>query len=727
MKLQYVKLKNFKSYPDAETEFDLSFDGIKLVVGANGDGKTTFFDAIIWCLYGKNQDGADGIVNRKTKKNCKVEVGFKVGGNNYSIVRYRKHETNGNKLLFFKGTKNISQRTTGATQELIDGIIEIQYNTMVSSVILSSELYTSFLRASRSDRLKTLESILSLKEITSFYNKLKKMKDPIDEKVNLTEREKEKIEVEVTSLSDNINEYKDGVKSTLLALKAEKEKLQDEVFKLTGKVADYEKIDIDKEILSNETHDLVSMRNVDLIVEIEDEEKRLVDINDKAEKYNSNNLSIDKWEEIDVSAEIVLLDLYEKELAHNEKINNGIDKLKIGINNNISSLLKSIDLKKIEVKDLKRGILNLLENSDICPVCGHDVDEELTKGLAKDKQDRIDELNYQINEENDKSVEIENKNNEIKQAINKLEDMLTDNPSPVGEYRREYLVELKDRIRDTKTENLLLKKDMVSIEAANKEINKRLVKLKKELENNNKALIEPEFHTVFLKDLKEKVLLLKEEAEEKRLDIEKIDVKAKSSYDKGYIDNTLETIKKSKAKLKRIQKKLETAVLEQNHYAVLLTVFSNKDTGFKKFFINKMIGVFNDRINFYLPFFFDENVTVTFDKDLNETIKLDNEEVNFSSFSSGQKTRFDIAVSFSLFMMVKMFFSTVMNLLVFDEILDRNLDKKGFNSVYEIIENLGQQNTVFVVSHQEFYKEKFSHHINIKRNQKGFSYIAKEV
>jgi DNA repair exonuclease SbcCD ATPase subunit len=166
MNLQYVKLKNFKSYPDAETEFDLSFDGIKLVVGENGDGKTTFIDAIIWGIYGKNQDDADGIVNRKTKKNCKVEVGFKVGSNQYSIVRYRKHDTNGNKLLFFKGAKNISQRTTGATQELIDEVIEIQYNTMISSVILSSELYKSFLRSSRADRLKTFESILSMRDFT---------------------------------------------------------------------------------------------------------------------------------------------------------------------------------------------------------------------------------------------------------------------------------------------------------------------------------------------------------------------------------------------------------------------------------------------------------------------------------------------------------------------------------------------------------------------------------
>lgn len=725
MKLQYVKLKNFKSYPDAETEFDLGFDGIKLVVGANGDGKTTFFDAIIWCLYGKNQDGADGIVNRKTKKNCKVEVGFKIGGNNYSIVRYRKHETNGNKLLFFKGTKNISQRTTGATQELIDGIIEIQYNTMVSSVILSSELYTSFLRASRSDRLKTLESILSLKEITSFYNKLKKLKDPVDEKVNLTEREKEKIEVEITSLSDNINEYKDGVKTTLLALKAEKESLQDEVFKLTGKVADYEKIDIDKEILNNETYDLIEDRILQLKKEIETEEEEILDIDALVEDYNDNKLKINRWEEIDVNSEIVLLDNYDKDIAHNEKVNNGIDKLKVGVKETITFSEKKDELlKKIEVN--AKETLGIEANLDTCPTCGQEVDKKLTTRLIKEKKEFFHKTKKEYDDTAMKMQDIIDKNNKINIAIKKLNEMLVEKPEPTG-YTRNYLIELKDKIKNTKTENLLFEKDITTTEKSNKDINSRVKKLKEELDNNKKALTEPEYHTIFLKDLKEKVLLLKEEAEEKRLEIEKIDVKAKSSYDKGYIDNTLETIKKSKAKLKRTVTKLEKALDEQNHYAVLLTVFSNKDTGFKKFFINKMIGVFNDRINFYLPFFFDENITVIFDKDLNEVIKLDSEEVNFSSFSSGQKTRFDIAISFSLFMMVKMFFSTVMNLLVFDEILDRNLDKKGFNSVYEIIENLGKNNTVFVVSHQEFYKEKFNHHINIKRNSKGFSYIAKEV
>jgi len=723
MKLQFVKLKNFKSYPDQETKIDLSFDGIKLLVGENGSGKSTFFDAIIWGIYGKNKDGADGVVNRKTKKNCKVEVGFRVGSNDYSIVRYRKHDTNGNKLLFFKGSKNISQRTVGATQELIDEVIEIQYNTMISSVVLSSELYTSFLRSSRSERLKTFESILSLKEITLFYNKLKKLKEPVDEKVKKLNSDVDKTFVAIESLTNNIDEYKDGVKKTLLKLKTEKENLQDDVFKLTEKIAEYDEIDVDKEIENNSNYDIIKKRNSELKELINNEEKELVLIDNLASKLESIQNKIDDNKKIDVQKEISLLDEIDKINTDNFKVESGIDKLS-ALEADTYQLNKAIKIKKEEKKTLVREIEKIKEHLNVCPTCGQEVEEDLTKKLIDEKESALENIEKKLKEDVDSLEKIEKKNKEIEEATEKLKSKIKEVPK--SSFDREFLISVKDEIKDLENKKNLILKDIENGEDKNKGIKNRVEKLNEELDNNNKALKEPEYHTIFLKDLKEKIVLMKDEAEEKRLEIEKIDVKAKSSYDKGYIDNTQETIKKLKKRLTKENDKLENAEVEQKHYEALLTVFSNKDSGFKKFFINKMISVFNDRVNFYLPFFFDEDMKIEFDKDLNETIKLEDEEVTFASFSSGQKTRFDIAISFSLFMMVKMFFSSTINLLVFDEILDMNLDKKGFNSVHDIIENLGEYNTVFVVSHQEFYKEKFSHHIHIKRKN-GFSYIHQEV
>ena len=727
MILQTVKLKNFKSYPDKETSIDLNFDGVKLLVGDNGHGKSTFFDAIIWCLYGKNKDGVDGVVNRKTKKNCKVEVEFKIGSTNYSIIRYRKHEQNGNKLLFFKNGKNISQRTAGATQELIDDIIEISYNAMVSSVVLSSELYTSFLRSTRADRLKTIESILSLKDVTLYYNKLKKLKSPVDEKVDELTREKMDLDVSITSLSDNIEEYKETVKKKLLKLKEEKTKLQEEVFELTKKIAEYDSIDIDKEILNNESYDRINEENKELKEKKEEKLKEITDVQEIIEQSEELRAELKKKQEIDIQAELDKNKRFKDNSDYNDRLDLAIEKLN-------SKKVDTFDLSLIiqtdeaRLRDIEKEISGLENNSEVCPTCGQKVDKELVQNLVDEKvllrAGILDDLAKNKKSLEDKLLD----NKKVEEGIDKLCDKrVAFEAEDLPVYDTEELNNLSKEIYNLNYKIKFLQRDLENAELNNIRVKKEIKELDDKIEDNESGLNAPEYHTIFLKDLKGRMETLKDEAEEKRLRINDIDVEAKSSYDKGYVEKTNKAVASKIKLIKAVEKKLDKAVDDKNHYEALLTLLSNREEGFKKFFINKMIGVFNDRVNFYLPFFFDDEISIKFDKDLNETIKVNKEEVSFTSFSSGQKTRFDIAISFSLFMMVKMFFSSTINLLVFDEILDMNLDQKGFDSVQKIIENLGMNNSVFVVSHQEYYKEKFNHHIHIKMNNEKFSYIYAEV
>ena len=46
MIIKQIIIKNFRSYY-GENKFDFS-DGLTLIIGDNGDGKTTFFDALQW-------------------------------------------------------------------------------------------------------------------------------------------------------------------------------------------------------------------------------------------------------------------------------------------------------------------------------------------------------------------------------------------------------------------------------------------------------------------------------------------------------------------------------------------------------------------------------------------------------------------------------------------------------------------------------------------------------
>lgn len=722
MKLQFVRLKNFKSYPDQETELGLNFSGVKLIVGQNGAGKTTFFDAIIWCLYGKSMALADDVVSWATGKNCKVEVGFTIGGATYSIIRYRNHEEQGNKLLFFKNAKNISSRTKGDTQARIDDTIEISYQAMISSVILSSELYSSFLRSKPSERLRAFESILSLKDVNEYNKKLKKLREPLLEEINKLETERIKSSSSLETLTSTIEGYNEKIKKTLLMLKEKKTTTQKKVTELETRINEFREIDVDDELKKNEEFDASVEKNLILFETIKNENARLKDIVSLTNEYNKHRLALDILQKIDPVKEINLIDAYDEVNANNKKVGDAIEKLSNKTQDTtflitrFEQLSKSLKAKIIELKSLK-------DHSDTCPVCEQEIKKELSDKLIKEKKDDLVLIEHETEKIKFDLDKMEKENKKISDGCIKLTGLYKKVPEEPM-YTKEYIGRISSEMVSLENDIKSITTKIKDTEEYNREIKVRIIDLESEVIKDKE---EPEHHTVFLESLKKKVNELELEAEELRSSIIVIDTQAKSSYDKEYVEETKKKITSLKTKITRIDKKLTVKKLEDKHYDALAQVFSNKEVGFKKFFINKMVKIFNDRVNFYLPFFFDNVMSIEFDKDLNEVIMREGKEVHFGSFSSGQKTRFELSISFAMFMMVKTFFSGTVNILVFDEILDTNLDVRGFNSVVEILENLGASNGVFVVSHQEFYKEKFNHHIQVKLNAEGFSYIHKEV
>ncbi|KXB08208.1 hypothetical protein AKJ58_00640 [candidate division MSBL1 archaeon SCGC-AAA385D11] len=87
MKIDQIKLKNYRQYRDVEIRFPLGKEKPTFVVieGANGAGKTNLLNAITWCLYGKEShidEKYEGLplVNMATfselspAEDCEVEV-----------------------------------------------------------------------------------------------------------------------------------------------------------------------------------------------------------------------------------------------------------------------------------------------------------------------------------------------------------------------------------------------------------------------------------------------------------------------------------------------------------------------------------------------------------------------------------------------------------------------------------------------------------------------------
>lgn len=195
----------------------------------------------------------------------------------------------------------------------------------------------------------------------------------------------------------------------------------------------------------------------------------------------------------------------------------------------------------------------------------------------------------------------------------------------------------------------------------------------------------------------------------------------------NFIDNSnkkIDVLNKEIEKETKIKNKND---LKFKYFNFIFYLTSNKNDGMKKYIVNKMIPMFNEKINFYLPFFFENNIiNIYFDKDLKETITIDGLEVSFNEFSSGEKMRLELVISISLFILVKMFFSSSIGFIIFDEILDMNIDDEGIKSVLNIIDGLSSENSIIVISHKDQYKNYFKNRVFIEKEKRGFSKIIQE-
>jgi DNA repair exonuclease SbcCD ATPase subunit len=138
---------------------------------------------------------------------------------------------------------------------------------------------------------------------------------------------------------------------------------------------------------------------------------------------------------------------------------------------------------------------------------------------------------------------------------------------------------------------------------------------------------------------------------------------------------------------------------EEKHYMDAVSTLL-KDTGIKTKIIRQYLPVINKLVNKYLQsmdFFVQFNLDEKFD----ETIKSRHrDDFSYASFSEGEKQRIDLALLFTWRTIAKMKNSVATNLLILDEVFDSSLDNNGTDYVMSLLDTLGEDTNVFVISHK---------------------------
>jgi DNA repair ATPase RecN len=171
------------------------------------------------------------------------------------------------------------------------------------------------------------------------------------------------------------------------------------------------------------------------------------------------------------------------------------------------------------------------------------------------------------------------------------------------------------------------------------------------------------------------------------------------------------------------EKEYETLLVDKQYYDYAGTLL--KDGGIKSRIIKQYLPIMNKLINKYLSamdFFVNFNI----DENFNETIKSRyRDDFGYANFSEGEKMRIDLALLFTWRQIAKLKNSTNTNLLILDEVFDSSLDTVGTEEFLKLINEMGQDTNVFVISHKgDQLFDKFRSVIRFEKKG-NFSRIAK--
>lgn len=404
-----IRFKNFLSYGNSFTEICLNEQRTTLSTGVNGQGKSTFIDAITFALYGKpfRKINKGQLINSINKSELLTEIEFLIGSSKYKVIRGMKpniFEIYCDNVLV-KQDANIKDYQ----EQLERYILKMNYKSFTQVVILGSARYTPFMQLSAADRRSVIEDLLDIQIFSNMNSivkeKLSSIKDCIQESKFNIELYKDKIELQKQHIKQN-------------------KKLSDEI--IIGKKEIIANTYIEVQELQKTVQELLQ-ENIDLSQQISDlsvvqqKQKKLINFQTKIQ---NNISSVQK----------------ENDFYHT---NNNCPTCKQSINvtfkqdiidRNLQKLLElQVGQEKL-TQELSIGETRLLEI--------HNINDRITKNNAiiLDKNSNINSAKKYIKLVSDEIEVIENKTNTERSDTDILQNLMSDLDSYLLKYE-EYITE----------------------------------------------------------------------------------------------------------------------------------------------------------------------------------------------------------------------------------------------------------------------------------------------
>lgn len=157
-------MENYKKYQDYTLEF---VEGLTGIIGRNGSGKSTIFDAITFALYGDTRGEKETIRYAKAgeKEAVSVTLEFEIDGSNYKVVRQLRGKSLTAKANIYDGDDALLSEGSREVTKHITKLVGMNEEAFRHTVFASQKELTALSGLRNEERKKIIRKLLGLEKI----------------------------------------------------------------------------------------------------------------------------------------------------------------------------------------------------------------------------------------------------------------------------------------------------------------------------------------------------------------------------------------------------------------------------------------------------------------------------------------------------------------------------------------------------------------------------------